>query len=104
MLEKEFHRLNGDENRPEAIACIQAGLQLLTMLKMIIIEGIQEGTIRNDIDPAQLALIIWGEIHGVIAITSPEEHCDHFQQFCTFDLESIVTITIEVIISGIRRK
>ena len=103
MLEKELHRFDVDENRPEAIACIQAGLQLLTMLKMILIEGIQEGAIRKDVDPAQLALIIWGELHGVIAIASQEEHCEYFQQFCKFDLESIVTVTIKAIIGGIKK-
>ena len=103
MLEKELHKLDVDDSKPEAIACIQSGLQLLNMLKMLIIEGIQQESIRPDIDPAQMALIVWGQIHGVIAIASQEERCEHFQQFCAFDLESVVTSTIDVIINGIKR-
>jgi hypothetical protein len=72
------------------------------MLKMTIVEGIAQGTIRPDIDPGQLALILWGEIHGVIAIASGKENSNHFEQLCTFDLESIVTTTIDVIINGIK--
>jgi TetR/AcrR family transcriptional regulator len=102
MLEKELHKLDADDTKPEAVSCIQAGLNVLNMLKMIIIEGIQQKSIRNDIDPAQLALIIWGQIHGVIAIASQEADCDHFKEFCDYDLESIVLTTIDIIIRGIR--
>lgn len=102
MLEKELHKLDADETKPEAVSCIQAGLHVLNLLKMIIIEGIQQKSIRPDIDPAQLALIIWGQIHGVIAVASQEVGCDHFKQFCDFDLESIVLATIDVIIKGIK--
>ncbi|MBN1579044.1 MAG: TetR/AcrR family transcriptional regulator [Chitinispirillaceae bacterium] len=101
LLEKELHRLAMDDSTPEAQSCVESGLQLLTMLKLLIIQGIQEGSIRNDIDPARMALIVWGQIHGVIAIASQEEHSDHFQKFCSFDLESIVTTTIEMIVNGI---
>ncbi len=103
MLTKELHKLEVDETKPEAVSCIKSGLQLLNMLKMIIIEGMQEGSIRKDIDPARMALIVWGQIHGVIAIASQEERCEHFQQFCQFSLESVVNATIDVIINGIKQ-
>lgn len=102
MLEKELHNLDADPSKPEAAACFQSGLQLLTMLKMIIIEGVQERSLRTDIDPARVALMIWGQIHGVIAIASNEEKCEHFQQFCSFTLESIVKDTLDIIINGIK--
>ena len=102
MLEKELHKLEIDEETPEAVSCIESGLHILTLLKMVIIEGIQRKVIRKDIDPAQLALIIWSQIHGVIAIASREEGCEHFKPFCTFDLESIVLATIDIILNGIR--
>ena len=103
MLEKELHKLDAGEAKPEAEACMQSGIQLLTMLKMIVVEGVQEGSIRQDIDPSRLAFIVWGQIHGVIAIASQEEKSEHFQQFCEFDLESVVVSTIDVIINGIRQ-
>ena len=102
LFQKELHKIETDETRPEAESCVKTGIQTLSMLKMIIMEGIEEGSIRRDIDPAQMALILWGEIHGVIAIASREENCSHFEQFCTFDLESIVTTTIDIIINGIK--
>ena len=101
MLEKELHKLDVSEETPEAVSCIESGLHILTILKMIIIEGIQQKKIRPDIDPAQMALIIWGQIHGVITIASREEGCDHFKPFCTFDLESIVLATIDIILKGV---
>jgi len=103
MLEKELHNLEVDQSKPEATACFEAGLQLLTMLKMILIEGMQEQVLRTDIDPAKCALMIWGQIHGVIAIASNEVKCSNFQQFCAFTLESIVTESIDIIINGIRK-
>lgn len=104
MHEKELHKLDAGDSKPEAEACYQSGVQVLTMLKMVVVEGVQEGTIRADIDPSRLAFIIWGQIHGVITIASQEEKCEHFQQFCEFDLESIVLSTIDLIINGIRRQ
>lgn len=102
LFQKELHKIESDDTRPEAESCVKTGIQTLAMLKMIIMEGIEEGSIRRDIDPAQLALILWGEIHGVIAIASREENSSHFDQFCTIDLESIVTTTIDIIINGIK--
>ena len=102
IFQKELHKIESDDTRPEAASCLRTGIQTLAILKMIIMEGMEERSIRRDIDPAQLALILWGEIHGVIAIASREENCSHFEQFCTFDLESIVTTTIDVIINGIK--
>ena len=37
-------------------------------LPKFIHKGIQEGTLRQDIDPYQQALIIWGALHGVMEI------------------------------------
>lgn len=102
LFEKALHTIESDSTRPESQACINTGIQTLSMLKMTIMEGMTDGTIRRDIDPGQLALILWGEIHGVIAIASREENYNHFEQLCTFDLESIVTTTIDVIINGIK--
>lgn len=102
MLTKELHNLEVSPSNPEASACLDAGLQLLTMLKMIIVEGIQEKTIRSDIDPGRVAFIVWGQIHGVIAIASNEEKCTHFQEFCVFDLESVIVDTLQIIVNGIK--
>lgn len=102
MLETELHRLDADDDRPEACSCVKAGLDLLSMLREILARGMAEGTIRNDIDPAQLAIIVWGQLHGVIAIASHKETCTQFSTFCAINLESIVTATISVIINGIR--
>lgn len=52
-----------------------------SILKMVIIEGIQRKVIRRDIDPTQLALIIWSQIHGVITIASREGGVRAFQTF-----------------------
>jgi AcrR family transcriptional regulator len=103
MLEKELHKLDADSDKPEAEACFQAGIELLTMLRAIIIEGIQEKLIREDIDPGKIAFMVWGQIHGVIAIASNEQKSTHFQQFCTFNLETIVTDTVDLIINGIKK-
>ena len=104
MLAKELHKMDADETKPEAVSCIRAGLDVLNILKMTLIEGIQEGSVRADVDPAQLALIIWGQIHGVIAIASQKASCEHFREFCIIDLETIVPATIDVIIKGIQRR
>ncbi|MBF4695885.1 TetR/AcrR family transcriptional regulator [Fusibacter ferrireducens] len=51
----------------EKIARIEAYAKGIPLPELID-KGIQEGHLRDDIDPYQQALIIWGALHGVIEI------------------------------------
>ena len=107
MLQKDLFKFDIDSDKPEAKACFRKGLGLLSTLREIIVEGVQEDEIRDDIDPSKIALIVWGQIHGLIAIasaiTSDEQKTTYFQQFCKFKFESIVWDTFDMIRNGIKK-
>jgi len=69
----------------------------ITVLK----EGIEDGTIRNDIDPAKTAILLWGETSGVLqlftlkgyALSShfkidPEDMVNYFLEFTYHSLKA----------------
>lgn len=68
---RNIEAANPQENEAE---CLLEGNKLLEMMTAVIIEGMQDGSIRQDIgDPLQAAISLWGFTHGIIQIRANKE-------------------------------
>lgn len=50
----------------------QDGAMAINMLKANIMECIQAGYFRNDIDPDEISLILWSQVHGLVSLHNKE--------------------------------
>lgn len=84
-----------EENAREAMTFIVRALQI----------GIQDGSIKDTIDPKELGLIIWGASKGVVhmAYLKQGHHHYRFLDEVEFSLQSLVENLIRLIGSGIKK-
>ena len=70
---------------PEAILegereCLLEGRKVLELMESVIKEGMEDGSIRNDLDsPMETAICLWGFTHGIIQITAKKEEMLGYQ-------------------------
>lgn len=70
LIYYESHEINFDETDSIAAECYVQGQQTLNFVIQAINAGIQDGTIRPDIDPVKTAIILWGQNSGLIQLIS----------------------------------
>ena len=63
---------NGDAESYE-VACEQEGGQVIELVAQAVQNGIDDGTIRADLNPMVTAMILWGQTHGLIQVASYKE-------------------------------
>jgi len=74
----EFNDIKDQEEGSIAHECMHAGHESLGILVEALETGIQDGSIRPDIDPFSTAIILWGQTSGVINLLSLKgQHFEH---------------------------
>ncbi|MCJ7681912.1 MAG: TetR/AcrR family transcriptional regulator, partial [Candidatus Aminicenantes bacterium] len=58
------------EKTPSARECAQRGDDVMKIVAQAVASGIQDGSIRSDIDPIKTALILWAQSNGVLQMLS----------------------------------
>jgi AcrR family transcriptional regulator len=56
------------DESPNAKRSIQQGEKVLTICAEAIQCGIEDGTIRSDIDPQKAAIVLWGQTNGILQL------------------------------------
>lgn len=84
-------------------ACIQSceaqGTRTLKVVAETVRTGIQDGSIRNDIDPLQAAIILWGQTTGMIQVLALKEKI--FLKVNQFDAQTLIEISFGLISRGL---
>ncbi len=57
-----------DENDAYAMKCHNKAKQTLTMFVTALVVGISDGSISSDVDPLKSAIVLWGEMTGVLTV------------------------------------
>jgi len=70
LIYYESHETNRNETESIAAECYVQGQNTLSYVIQAIQTGIQDGTIRPDIDPIKTAVILWGQNSGLIQLLS----------------------------------
>lgn len=56
-----------------AALCDAEGDNVLLIVAEAIRAGIQDGTVRADVDPAYTAIILWGQTHGLVQVATLQD-------------------------------
>ena len=60
--------------------CIYEGGKVLALMQAVIVEGMQDGSIRKNIKhPMATAICLWGFTHGMLQVTAKKESMLNFQ-------------------------
>jgi hypothetical protein len=91
--------LSANTLTPYAQNCIDQGADGLSMVAQVITEGQKDGSIRPGLPPMQTAIVLWGQIHGVLWIAAQEKvwGMEH-----SLSLEDLVEECINVATNGIK--
>ncbi|MCP4221195.1 MAG: TetR/AcrR family transcriptional regulator [bacterium] len=70
MLHKEFKKPNDDklEKNPNYARCGEMGDKIFGLMQEAVSIGIADGTIRKDLDPLKLSLVLWGHSNGILQV------------------------------------
>ena len=70
-----FEAERGENDNPESfeMACEEEGGQVLQLVAQAVQNGINDGSIRADLDPMITAMILWGQTHGLIQVAGYKE-------------------------------
>jgi AcrR family transcriptional regulator len=71
-----------------ALECHEAGMGLLQMVADAIKIGIDDGSIRRDLDPMKTAILLWAQTDGVIRVVARK--CEHLEAFAHRDLKGLM--------------
>ncbi len=92
---------NGESaSGPYGLACNQERDEILRLVAGAIRHGIQDGSIRDDLDPLQTALMLWGQMHGVIQIASIR----HIQSHYEADFDQLIRFSFGFITAALRAR
>lgn len=88
MVDFEARNIEVENPLQSEAECLLEGNKLLQMMSAVIVEGMQDGSIRKDIgDPLQAAISLWGFTHGIIQIRANKEQMfTHLFQINSDDL------------------
>lgn len=75
MLHQEIHDVDpeGLEDTPNFARCHELGNEIFSLLQETVKFGIRDGTVRKDLDPLKLSLVLWGHSAGVLHIFKAKE-------------------------------
>ena len=73
MIYYESRAIEYDDENSVAAECMMEGRATLDVLVKAINRGIQDGSIRDDIDPLKTAISLWGQSTGIIQILALKE-------------------------------
>ena len=104
MLHEEIHdfeREDGMES-PFVSECKDIGSRIFYLMQEVIQMGINDHSIRSDLDPVKLSVVLWGQSTGVLQILKKQELIYKGQM--EMDSEQIVTYSLELIKKYIQKK
>lgn len=81
--------------------CHQLGQQTLEILSQAIILGIEDGSIRDNVDPIKTAFMLQGMTSGMIQLISREE--DHIKNLEKFEPDELMTYFFDFIIDALKQ-
>ncbi|MCP5052779.1 MAG: TetR/AcrR family transcriptional regulator [bacterium] len=56
------------EKNPNICKCLQLGEETIGLMQEVVNVGIDDGTIRQDLDPLKLSLVLWGHTSGILGL------------------------------------
>lgn len=103
MVYYDCHPGKADSDSSFAEQCNMEGEKVLKFLAMVIQTGIEDKTIRPDLDPLKTGIILWGQSMGMIQLQAMGDHHD-FSEHLNIDFEELIHKSFELMIQAIKNK
>jgi TetR/AcrR family transcriptional regulator len=100
MLRFDAEVLKPADAGPLAMECHGAGMGLLGMVADAIRCGIEDGSIRRDLDPMKTAILLWAQTDGVIRVVARK--CEHLKEFENLDLTRLIDDFMKFIYNALK--
>lgn len=88
MVYYESHEINFEEENSCARECHDYGERVLGFVAKAIQVGVEDGSIRPDLDPYTISVSLWGQTTGLIQIVSLKG--EHLKEKHNIDLDNLV--------------
>ncbi|MBN1781186.1 TetR/AcrR family transcriptional regulator [bacterium] len=98
----ELKDLAHEENNEIVRECSCNGQQVLALLIQAIQKGIDDGSIRPDVDPGRMALSMWGMSSGIIQLVMLKGK--HLAEDHGFTMEGLVEESYQVFLCALENK
>jgi len=102
MQEKKIFIHNYDTESETVQACISEAMSILGLVATCIRTGIEDGSIRGDIDPRRAAVILYGELNGVLDTSFSDD--SHILDFAGTTREKLVKNAFEMALVSLQNK
>jgi AcrR family transcriptional regulator len=96
MMHHEGHKveLACQEENPHVALCIEAGNRLFGFMQEAVKIGIQDGSLRPDLDPMVLSVVLWGHSNGIMKLI--ETKGDMFKKMMGLNSEDIMAYSYQL--------
>jgi len=88
MMHFDAEVTNLEEAGPVGLECHKEGMEVLGLVAQAIRTGIEDGSIRSDLDPMKTAVLLWAQTDGVIRVVARK--CGHMKEFENLDLRNLI--------------
>lgn len=69
-----------DDPDSYSAACERAADEVLQIVHDVISRGVQDGSIRPDLDPRETAFLLWGALHGLVTMATFKKVLQRYDQ------------------------
>jgi len=90
-----------DDENSTAVECDTQGHKVLQTVIDAIQYGIEDGTVRAELDPVKTAVILWGQASGLIQLISLKG--DHLQQEHGLNKDELINYAFDLIIQSLQK-
>ena len=101
MLYYEAREFDSSDAGSCAQACEKVGTITLKMVAEAIRTGIEDGTIRTDVDPFKTAVVLWGQSSGVVQVHALKGR--HLQDKHDLNPDEIVQVSLEMMSRSLQK-
>ena len=88
MMHFDAEVMRPEDAGPVGLECHKEGMAVLGLVAESIRIGIEDGSIRSDLDPMKTAILLWAQTDGVIRIVARK--CEHMKEFENIDLQNLI--------------
>lgn len=92
-----------DEKTPSAEACAHQGETVIQIVAQAVAQGVEDGSIRSDIEPVKIAFLLWSQSNGIFQMLSSKwAHIQERHNGLSFQSEEeVVACAFKLIQAGL---
>ncbi|MFO7880952.1 MAG: TetR/AcrR family transcriptional regulator [Kosmotogaceae bacterium] len=94
LIDYHAEPVNFKESNSSVIAAYMKSARICKHLLKCIKEGVEDGSIRNDIEPTHLSVLLWCKTVGMIELSKLKEPI--FKDFAKIDADNLIEVYIEL--------